>query len=245
MKVKLVGKNLDGIIPYLEKYQIEIDDKSDLILIHGGDGSLLGAERKYPNLIKFPIRDAKTAPLCKKHNYDYQINQLHKSQLQETNLPKLVAQVNDKQTLGINDIIIHNADRVSAVRYKVFINDKLYAEDIVGDGICVATVHGSTAYYRSITHSIFQVGIGLAFNNSTELTNHLVINDNSKITVQILRGPALVTADNSRDFLALATSDIVTISKSDQFAKTLGLDFFMCPDCRKIRHSRDCKHLRD
>jgi len=122
------------------------------------------------------------------------------------------------------------------VRYSVWIDDDLYADEVVGDGMVVSTVHGSTAYYRSITHSVFRVGIGLAFSNSTEVTNHLVIPEHSIIRVEITRGPALLVADNSPDFIELNEGSKIIISKSSGTATLLGLDNFMCQECRKLRH---------
>ena len=97
-------------------------------------------------------------------------------------------------------------------------------------------MHGSTAYYRSITHSIFRTGIGLAFNNSTELVNHLVLPEKSLITVEILRGPGELVADNIPESIPLNEGDSASIFLSAETTPVLGLDCFMCPECRFIRH---------
>ena len=68
MKIKLLGKNLDDIRPLLTKYGFdESDGEVELIVTHGGDGALLGAERDFPGIPKFPLRDAATAPTCSCH----------------------------------------------------------------------------------------------------------------------------------------------------------------------------------
>ena len=51
--------------------------------------------------------------------------------------------------------------------------------------------------YQSITHSIFRVGIGLAFSNSTEEVSHLVLSESSVIEIEVVRGPGILIADNS------------------------------------------------
>jgi NAD+ kinase len=137
---------------------------------------------------------------------------------------------------GINDIFIHNFARESALRYQVWINDELYSNEVVGDGAGVATVHGSTAYYRSITHSTFRVGLGLAFSNSTEVVNHLVIPDDAVVKIKIIRGPAVVVADNSPEQPVIAQGGEVVIHKAVETAVIYGLDNFMCPECRNLRH---------
>ena len=136
----------------------------------------------------------------------------------------------------MNDIMVHNLNRVSAIRYQVWLDDEPYSHEVVGDGVCVATPHGSTAYYRSITHSVFRLGIGLAFSNSTEPLNHLVLPEDTVVKIKITRGPALLVADNDPKQLELAEGDEVRLSKSDETAVVLGLDTFMCETCRKLRH---------
>ena len=122
------------------------------------------------------------------------------------------------------------------MRYDVRIDGELYGQEIVGDGVGVSTVHGSTAYYRSITHSIFRTGIGLAFSNSTELVNHLVLPEDSVINIKIIRGPGELTADNAPEMPLVKDGSECEIRMSDLKAEMAGLNFFMCPECRRLRH---------
>jgi NAD+ kinase len=241
MKVSLQGRYIEDILPYFESKDFKITDKNpDLIIVHGGDGALLGAERDFPGIPKFPVRDIRTAPLCPEHSsYEKIFDLLAKNKLARSEIMKISASSGSFQVKAINDIFIHNLNPVSAIRYKVFIDGKAYGEEIVGDGVGVSTVHGSTAYYRSITHSIFRVGIGLAFSNSTELTNHLVLPEDTVIRITLTRGPAILVADNSSDTLDMKAGDSVTISKIQEKAVTYGLDIFMCHKCRKLRHPRE------
>jgi NAD+ kinase len=241
LKVVVRGRFLEDIIPLIEKKGIKIvNENPDLIITHGGDGALLGAEREYPGIPKFPIRDERTAPLCEEHSgCDRQIDSLLTGRLKKTEIMKLCGKCKGGALKALNDIFIHNQDPVSAIRYKVWIDGRPYGDEIVGDGAGVATVHGSTAYYRSITHSVFKIGIGLAFSNSTELTNHLVLPENSKIRVVLTRGPAVLVADNNPNKIELKKGDAVEIEKGEEKAVLYGLDAFMCLKCRKLRHPRD------
>jgi NAD+ kinase len=87
-----------------------------------------------------------------------------------------------------------------------------------------ATPFGSSAYYRSITHSLFQVGIGLAFNNSTEPVDHMVLREDSLIEVTILRGPAIVAVDNNPERVSLLEGDTFLVRKSSEPARILGIE---------------------
>ena len=266
MFVNVIGKNLNDFIPILEKYDLKTDvvidyDDEDyhvklanikiandhLVIAHGGDGTLLGAAHLFKNNEILPIRDSRTAPVCSEHTYEKILeNYLNKKLICNT-YPKLIGSaVSSDQIInlyGINDIFIHNVNRVAAVRYRVFIDDELYADEIVGDGAGVATILGSTAYYRSITNSTFRVGIGLAFSNSTEITNHLVLDENSIIKLQITRGPAVMVADNVAEQIILKEGDTVEIKKSDKVAKIFGMEHFMCPKCRVLRHPNQYRFL--
>ena len=214
------------------------DDPDALILCYGGDGAMLGAELRYPDRLKMPVRDHETAPHCPKHPLGWQLDAMMNGQLRTTSLMKLQGTIGSATRFAVNDIFIHNTNNVSALRYQVKIDDDLYAREVVGDGVGVSTVHGSTAYYRSITHGSFRVGIGIAFSNSTELLNHLVLQEDSVIKVRILRGPSELVFDNSPEVTPLKEGDIVTIRKSDHVARMLGLEVFMCPECRRIRREQ-------
>ena len=173
MKIKLLGKDLTQIRLLLSKYGlVEVDTGFDLIVAHGGDGTLLGAERDYPGVLKLPIRDKSC---CPEHTPEQQIKKLVDGVLKEQHLQKVAARYQNTQLSALNDVFLHMSDPASALRYRVYIDDELYADEVVGDGVCFCSVHGSSAYYRSITHSIFRTGVGLAFSNSTEAVDHLVL----------------------------------------------------------------------
>ena len=239
MKISVFGKKCPQLKEMLQKENITIypPEEADMIIVYGGDGSLLGAERLYPGVLKYPIRDSETAPLCPLHSLEKQFPLFLENKLERATLPKLMATIDGGEKLyAINDIFLHNRIRTSALRYKVWIDGVLYAREIVGDGLGVATVHGATAYYRSITRSVFRVGIGLAFSNSTELVNHLVLPETSVINIKIIRGPGELTVDNAPDMPLVKDGAECEIRMSDLKAEMAGLNFFMCPECRRLRH---------
>ena len=239
MKIRLIGKNLDDIRPLLRKYDVRETadgETPELVIAHGGDGSFLQSEQFFPGVPKLPIRDERTAPRCPDHSTEKLLETFFAGSPEPVLLPKVAAQCNGRVLTGINDVFLHNRDRVSALRYRVRIDGELYANEVVGDGVGLATVHGSTAYYRSITHSIFRVGIGLAFSNSTEEVSHLVLNAASRVSIQIVRGPGIVTADNAPETIAAETGDSVELFQSDAAVPVYLLAEFMCPKCRVLRH---------
>ena len=239
MKIRLVGKNLEDIRPLLalaDFAEAGEGETPELVVTHGGDGALLGAARDYPQLPILPVRDARTAPLCPRHECRIQLEAFRAGRTRLLPLPMISGAVRDVTLHALNDVFLHNMDRSSALRYRVRINGELYANEVVGDGVGLASVHGSTAYYKSITHSIFRVGIGLAFSNSTEEVNHLVLASNSRVEIEVVRGPGILIADNSPVRPVVNEGEIVTLRQSDRTARIYGLDNFMCPACRALRH---------
>ena len=242
IKAIVTGKNCEDILPVLKNYDFEIacaenaQFTPELIIAHGGDGTLLHAEREFPNIPKLALRDMRTAPTCEEHSYEKILNDFFKGELKLKKLPKLYAEFQGKKILAVNDIFIHNFERMSALRYRVYINDELYAKEVVGDGVGLSSIHGSTAYYKSITHSIFKTGIGLSFSNSTEEVNHLVLPETSVVRIEIVRGPGLVISDNAPENYILEKGEAITLGESDQFLSVYALESFMCPKCRILRH---------
>ena len=243
MKILLRGHFLDDIEPLLQREDITLvtdkAEKPDLIITHGGDGALLGAERDYPGIPKLPIRDKRTSSLCTKHSHEEIIKNLASDKLTKTELIKLVGRTDKHEIIGMNDIFVHNVNRVNAIRYKVLIDGELYLNEVASDCVGVATPHGSTAYYRSITRCIFKSGIGIAFSNSREHVDHIVLSEGTVIKLQLLRGPAFIVSDNDQKAFTFNTGETLTVTKSSDMAKMYGLDIFMCPHCRKLRHMKN------
>lgn len=240
MNIKLLGKNLDDIRPLLSKYHMTESAGKDveLIVTHGGDGALLGAQRDYPGIPKLPIRDAATAPTCSAHTADKVLAAFQEGRLTMHRTPVLEAICGNEVIRGINDLVIHSREWVSALRYRVSIDGEVYAREVVGDGLCFSGVHGSTAYYRSVTRGIFKVGVGLAFFNTTEAVDHLVLPENSVVTVEILRGPGVMIADNDPRKIPVEVGEKITFRQTDDRAEIWGLDGFMCSECRTLRHRK-------
>ena len=211
------------------------DQRCDIILCHGGDGTLLGAERDFPGVPKLAIRPDSECRKCPLHKTSAMLDALARDALVRTRLIKLQVELEGGDTaLGMNDIILHNADPLSAVRYRVWINDELYSEEIVGDGLVAATPFGSSAYYRSITHSVIRSGIGLAFNNSTEPIDHIVLSEEEVVRVLITRGPAVLGADNDPHRRRLSEGSKMTIRKADCCAEMLAADTLLCNHCARL-----------
>jgi NAD+ kinase len=223
-RVLVLGNDVEAIRRLVRAKGLEdVKDGPDVILTYGGDGLLLGSEREWPGLPKLALRASRHGRKCEPHQIEEALDRLIRGDLERRTFLKLRGEAQGETLVGLNDVVVHNAQPTSGVRYRVWIDDQEFSHEITGDGVVVATPFGSTAYYRSITRGTFRVGIGLAFNNSIEQVDHLVLAEDSVIRVRITRGPAIVVADNSPRVVPLDDGDEAVIRRADERAVILSL----------------------
>ena len=237
IRVAVEGRNLDDLLPMLKMFPCKIvEETPDLVISHGGDGALLGAERKFPGVPKCPLRDHRQNPKCPRHSEISTLQKLFAGQLKPVMLSKLVAKKASGESIsGINEILLDRTRETSAIRYRILVDGELFKPQVVADSLVIATPFGSTGYFQSISRGNFTTGLGLAFNNSMDLLSYSIIKENSKVTVQILRGPAYVGADNDPRKIELETNRTLTIQAIPEKTVLYGLDIFRCPDCYDLR----------
>lgn len=225
MKIALVGTELGLIESVLPRYGLErVAENPEAVVSYGGDGVLLGAERDFPGVPKLGLRHSSHHREGLDTQTERFLERLGKGELSETRVLKIEAVFGARTLPALNDVILRNENITSAVRFTVSINGRSQGGEIVGDGLVVATPFGSSAYYRSITHSLFQVGVGLAFNNSTEPVDHMVLREDSQIEVTIQRGPAVVAVDNNPDRISLRAGETFLVRKTAEPARILGIE---------------------
>jgi NAD+ kinase len=241
IRAAICGRNLADLRQLLQSLPIEIVEQSpELVICYGGDGSLLGAERDFPGIPKCPVRDSRANAKCPEHAEERVLEQLVAGQLRPSRLAKIEAVCGERRrVVGLNDVVISKKVISSAVRCRVWLDDELLAQQTVGDGLVVATPFGSTGYYRSITHSLFRLGLGIAFNNTKEPVDHLVVPENTTIRVEMIRGPAVLLADNDPTRVPLRRGDRIVIQRTPGQATVLGLDVFRCKECERLRQRNE------
>jgi NAD+ kinase len=211
-----------------------VDTDPEVIVTHGGDGTLLEAERLYPGIPKLPIRHSSVCKNCVDHVASHLISLLAQDKLSSSQLAKLEADIDGKQLHALNEFSLYHKVPNQAIRFILQINDEQPVTHIIGDGVIVATPFGSHAYYRSITNSTFRMGIGIAYNNTTEPIDHTVVRETDTVTIELTRGTAYVLCDNDPELLTIEAGARFTIRHAAQPAIMLGLDHVRCPDCGEI-----------
>ena len=222
MKLLLYGHNIDEIKHLAEKAGFKIvTENPEIVASYGGDGTFMKAEAKFPGIPKFALKKSKICKKCHDLPVEETLRKVFGGEYRVEEEIKIESIYKGKRIVGLNEIIVHNSDPRCAIRYEVFVNDKKVHGEIIGDGVVISTPYGSTGYYRSITDGIFEVGIGLAFNNSTEQSDHMVLKEDSEIKIKIVRGPAVAYADNDEVEIPLEDGDIIEIKKSKDKARII------------------------
>ena len=203
-------------------------DEADCIICYGGDGTLLDVFQKYPCKYIMPIRNHSR---CSKH----EMIDITKT---KTNLMDIIeCEYQNRKSIGLSELVIQNKNISKAMRCSLKINDKLYAENIIGDGVICSTPLGSTGYFKNIANTFFSVGLGIGFINNAQRMTNLIIDRTSKIEIEITRGDCVFAIDH------LVGSIVEGEKIKFQFNESFGArllnykDVFMCNECRNKRHS--------
>ena len=223
MNLLLYGKNASSLSGLLSRFGLnEVKKDPDVIISYGGDGTYLLSEVQFPGIPKVMIRDSKICKKCVNLPTEEILERLSRGKFIENSLIKLEASYRGEKYLVVNDVIISHAIPTAAVRYKIYINNIPYIDgrEIIGDGIVAATPFGSGAYYRSITDGVFSVGIGLAFNNSTEQIDHIILKETDEIRFEMTRGRAVLAVPGHEPEKIVEGSSVI-IKKAEVMGKVL------------------------
>jgi NAD kinase len=231
-KALVLGKDIAVIEQLLKQEGFEIVlSEPDVVVTHGGDGYLLEAERAYPGIPKLPIRYNSICKTCIDHDTTHAIKALGRGTISQSIVRKLSGRAPTGSLIAINEISLHHVNPYEAIRFQAAVNGQIIADEAIGDGLVVATAFGSRAYFHSITRSLFDEGIGIAFNNTTEQYEPRLLDDDTEVGLIVRRGPAYLVADNNPHMIELQAGDSIRIQQSTETATILGIEQFHCPDC--------------
>jgi len=186
----------------------------NLVISHGGDGSLLGAEREFPDIPKLAIRSSNICTKCYRQD-DLQniLKSIKLGHITPRQYIKLETFFNNKKLIALNEINIKCSHPNLALRFSYTFDGQSF-NNIIADGIIVSTPFGSSGYFKSITRTIFYQGIGVAVINPTEVLINQIISDDNVISININREIANICSDNNPKIFKLKAGDKITIKKS-------------------------------
>ena len=210
----------------------------DLIIVFGGDGTLLNSARKYLDY-EIPILGINMGKVgfltdIKVDNFEKSLSDILDGNylIEERNL--VSAKFNETHLFGLNEVVIHSGSYAQLMRYQLSVNDKIVYEQR-SDGLIVATPTGSTAYALSaggpIIHPSLDVWTILPMLPQSLSSRPFIISSEEKVIINLFDGPneqAKICVDGQND-IDLPFNVEISISK---MKKTLKLvhpkdnDFF-------------------
>jgi NAD kinase len=221
MEFKVVGRNIHGnamLKKVLLRLGLMVGKEPDIIICLGGDGTFLFNERKYPGIPKLLIRDSDICMKCENKQLDGILMGIANGKYQIEEYSKLEVRYKNQVLTATNDFIIRNKVPTQAIRFRV----KTAGRDLglmIGDGVVVSSAFGSTGYHYSITKKSFMKGIGVAFNNTTGQESSLLLPEEAKVSVSLVRHDAHLGYDNSPKVLTIKEGESVSIRKSREVAR--------------------------
>ena len=196
--------------------------KIDLIIVFGGDGTLLRAARNYleHNIPILGINMGTVGFLTdiKIEDFESVIKDVlvGNCEIEERNL--VCASFGNNSVYGLNEIVIHSGAYTQLMRYRLSVNEKIVYEQR-SDGLIIATPTGSTAYALSAGGPIIHPGVDvwtiLPMLPQSMSSRPFVISSNQIAKVNLLNGTldeAKICADGQDDISVPYIKDI-TISK--------------------------------
>ncbi len=249
MRLQLYGKNSQDLTILADKLGFElVDENPDVLVSYGGDGTLLAAERQFPQIPKLPIRDSKVCKKCSDHETEHLLTLMKNQAIPLIQQAKLETEFDGNKLIALNDIVIRNKSAYHAIRFFVSKNGQKISPTnnqlpttsslIIGDGIVASTPFGSTGYYQSITKSTFKENFQIVFNNTVVDIPPLEFTQKDIITMDIVRGPGEMTADNNPETIELVEGNKIVIRVSSETAQIYSPQTLRCDNCEIKREQR-------
>ena len=237
----------DRIKEALDKFAAQ---SKDIAILYGGDGTLVGEWRKFRTRKGGkPILPVRNYGLCQKHQDFYMKFFTAKDEdsgedisVKQFLFPVLRGEFKDagldNYLDALSELTIVNADQTAALRFNIKVNGKTVVENVIANGVILATKLGSTGYFKSVARTIFTQGIGVGFICPTYSVPNIVAAPADKVQFELVRRAKLVvTADKLKQEVEAEVGWTLEAVDACDNVSILGYDHFMCPECRKNRNS--------
>jgi NAD+ kinase len=174
----------------------DLVEKVDLIIVFGGDGTLLNSARQYLDS-QIPILGVNMGNVgfltdLSVDNFETTITEILSGnyKIEERNL--VSAKFDDNHLYGLNEVVIHSGAYAQLMRYRLSVNNKVVYEQR-SDGLIVATPTGSTAYSLSaggpIIHPSLDVWTILPMLPQSLSSRPFIISSDENVEMELFEGP--------------------------------------------------------
>mgnify|MGYP001199474319 FL=1 len=215
----------DNVKPLSHKDLVE---KVDLIIVFGGDGTLLNSARQYLDS-QIPILGVNMGNVgfltdLSVDNFETTIAEILSGnyKIEERNLVSAI--FDDNHLYGLNEVVIHSGAYAQLMRYRLSVNNKVVYEQR-SDGLIVATPTGSTAYSLSaggpIIHPSLDVWTILPMLPQSLSSRPFIISSDENVEMELFEGPndsAKICVDGQDD-IDVSYGVKISISKMEKTLK--------------------------
>jgi NAD+ kinase len=196
---------------------------ADAIVVLGGDGLMMRAANAYPGvpLLGINFGNVGFLALVERRDWEHAIGALMSGDFRVQEGATLQATVVRGQQqipegFAINDVVVRSGARM--VDIEIYI-DGHYVNTYPGDGMIVATPHGSTAYGMAAGGPILTAGVkGLAIvpiSCHSPIRTPFVVSEEAIIEMIVTNDHESVLILDGRELRQLRQWDVVRVSKSD------------------------------
>ena len=215
----------------------EVIEKSDALVVCGGDGSILSVAR-CAAVYGVPVLGVNFGQLgflseVEAGELSESIERLLSGDYAIERRLMIRAQWNDQEVTALNDIVVRRESSLAVVRGDVHV-DGLMLDHYVADGILVSTPTGASAYALAcggpIVHPQLKCLSVMAICPHSLRARPVMLGPDQVITVDIAQRslPAMICADG-QDLISMATNEPVVISRAPfdaQLIRFSNRDFF-------------------
>lgn len=226
--------------------RLELGSRADLIVVVGGDGSLLGVGRDLAHC-GVPVVGVNRGGLgfladISPDQIEVSLGQVLEGAYREEDHFLLHARVQREgrevaRSPALNDVVVHLGGMAKMMEFSLWVDDQ-FVYDQRSDGLIIASPTGSTAYALSaggpIMHPSLDAIVVVPMFPHTLTSRPLVVRGQSRIRVTVGESDrqARISCDSQVEFM-LDTTDEVLISKYDTPLKLLyPLDHSFYDSCR-------------
>ena len=200
-----------------------IINRADIIIVIGGDGTLLSAARKF-GYQDIPILGINLGNLgfltdIVPDELTFKLTEIFNGSYLTGKRSFLETRINDDKLkhISLNEVVIHSATIAQLIEYELYINDSfVYRQK--ADGLLISTPTGSTAYSLSgngpiIDPSVKAISLLPMFPHSLN-TRPLVVDESTNIKITISNRGKVAISFDSHDILRLKHGDSISIETS-------------------------------
>jgi NAD+ kinase len=225
--------SINKFTDYSEKAGFPVKDKTDLIkesdviIVLGGDGSLLETARSSAEFSKpfLGINYGKLGFLAdvKEDEMICRIEQIERGRYYIEERIMLNAFYEDKKLFALNDIVLDRGYSQRMMKVSVDVNGRFFTT-YTSDGVIIATPTGSTAYNMSAHGPIVQPGVPAfvitAMSPHALAMRPIVIPDDSEITITAESAyNEIILSSDGQESINISSFGKIKVKKADHKAK--------------------------